>query len=189
MSAFETLPRRRWTVEEFQHAARAGVFGEDERLELLFGEIVPAMPPDPSHSGSTGSLDDILRRIFAGADCFIRAENPLVIPGDGQPEPDIAVIRGSRQDFFQHHPTPTDVLLLIEVSGSTLTTDRSVKGPLYAGAGIPEYWILNLPGRQLEVHRTPQNGVWTQTFVVPETGAVSPLAAPGATVAVADLLP
>ena len=80
-------------------------------------------------------------------------------------------------------------MLLIEVSCSTLATDRSVKGPLYAGAGIPEYWILNLSGRQLEVHRTPLNGVWAQTFVVPESGTVSPLAAPEATVTVADLLP
>lgn len=183
------LPRRRWTVEEFQSAARFGLFRPEERLELLDGEILEKRPPDPPHSSATGLVDDVLRRAFAGVDGFIRTENPVVLPHASQPEPDVAVVRGQRRDFASRHPSPADLLLVVEVSFSTLADDRGIKARLYAEAGIAEYWIVNLRDRQLEVHRTPQNGIWTQTFVVATGNSVAPLAAPGATVAVADLLP
>ena len=146
--------RRRWSVEEFQCAIRLGLFREDERLELLDGEIFEQMPPDPPHSSSTGFTYDALYAAFANIDAHLRSENPLVLTGSSsQPQPDVVVVRGSRHLYTSRHPAPTDVLLLIEVSDSTLSDDRNAKSVLYATAGITEYWIVNLRDRQLEVHR------------------------------------
>lgn len=184
-----SLLRRRWSAEEFQSATRLGIFRPEERLELLDGEILEKMPPDPPHSSATGLLDDVLRRAFAGVDCFVRTENPIVLPQASQPEPDAAVVRGARRDYLQQHPMPGDLLLVVEVSFPTLADDRGIKARLYAEAGIAEYWIVNLRDRQLEVHRSPRGGIWTQTFVVAVGASVAPLAAPSATVPVDDLLP
>lgn len=183
------LRRRLWTVEEFQAAIRAGVFHEDERLELIEGDIVAPMPVDPQHALATGLVNDALVAAFAGQDCHIRSENPIVLPHASQPQPDVVVAVGKRRDYSTQHPSPPEILLLVEVSGSTLAVDRSIKAALYALAGIAEFWIVNLRDRQLEVHRTPQNGIWTQTQVIPATGTIAPLAVPHATVAIGDLLP
>ncbi|MGC4046030.1 MAG: Uma2 family endonuclease [Armatimonas sp.] len=147
------------------------------------------MPPDPPHSITIPLSLALLQAIFIPLNAHLRTENPLLIPSGSQPQPDILVVNGAPRDYLAQHPQPADVLLLIEVSDSTLQTDRSVKSPLYAEAGISEYWILNLQDRQLEVHRTPLNGIWTSTFVVPSSGTVTPLAAPNATIAIVDLLP
>jgi Uma2 family endonuclease len=180
---------RRWTVAEYQRAAQMGLFGPEERLELIDGEIYEKMPPDPPHSTGIDLARFHITRAFQGVDCYLRSENPVVLPNDGQPEPDIAVVAGVPGRYRDHHPGPEDVLLIVEVADSSLSFDRRQKGPQYAVAGIQEYWILNLPDRCLEVFRLPQNGGWTATSTVAEDGAVSPLAAPGATVRVADLLP
>lgn len=183
------LRRRSWTVEEFQSAIRLGLFHEDERLELLQGEIIELIPVDPTHSLVTGLVNDALMAAFRGQNCHVRTENPIVLPHDGQPQPDVIVACGQRRAYPHQHPTPVDVFLLVEVSGSTLAEDRSVKSPLYAIAGITEYWIVNLKDRQLEVHRMPQNGIWTQTQVISATGTVAPLAAPQSPILVSELLP
>ena len=182
--------RRRWSVEEFQCAIRLGLFREDERLELLDGEIFEKMPPDPPHSTTIPLSHVALNRAFAGLDCHLRTENPIVLTGSSsQPQPDIVVAQGSPRLYTSRHPAPTDILLVVEVSASTLTDDRNAKSALYVTAGIAEYWIVNLQDRQLEVHRHPQNGIWTQTQVVGATGSIAPLAAPNMPVTVADLLP
>ncbi len=182
--------RRRWSVEEFQCAIRLGLFHADERLELLDGEIFEKMPPDPPHSTTTGFTYDALQAAFVGIDCHLRSENPIVLTGTrSQPEPDVVVVRGPRRLYTSRHPAPTEILLVVEVSASTLTDDRNAKSALYATSGITEYWIVNLQDRQLEVHRLPQNGIWTQTQVVGATGSIAPLAAPNMPVTVADLLP
>ena len=182
--------RRRWSVEEFQCAIRLGLFREDERLELLDGEIFKQMPPDPSHSSTIPLSHVTLNRAFAMVDCHLRTENPITLTGSSsQPQPDIVVAQGSPRLYATRHPAPTDILLVVEVSASTLTDDRTEKSALYAAAGISEYWIVNLRDRQLEVHRLPQNGIWTQTQVVAATGSIAPLAALNMPVTVADLLP
>jgi Uma2 family endonuclease len=99
------------------------------------------------------------------------------------------MLRGDIRQYATRHPAPEDVLLVVEVSDATLGFDRSRKARIYAESGIPEYWILNLIDRYLEVHREPQNGAYQSITVFPEAGTVSPLAAPAAAVAVGDLLP
>jgi Uma2 family endonuclease len=193
-----TLPRpatpegpspRRWTVAEYQKAAKVGLFGPEERLELIDGEIYKRMPPEPPHSNGIDFVRAALVAAFRSVDCYLRTENPISIPGDSQPQPDAAVVVGNPPRYRGRFPIAEEIYLLVEVADSSLNFDRRRKGPQYAAAGIREYWILNLRDRCLEVFRAPQNGAWTVTFTVPENGALSSLTAPEASVAVADLLP
>lgn len=181
--------RRKWTVEEFTRASNLGLFRPDERLELIQGEIYEKMPPNPPHASLTDSIAESLRPTATIAHACVRVEKPLVLSNIGQPEPDIAVVRGVLRDYLRQHPTASDALLVIEVSDSTLEQDRTTKRDDYAAAGIPEYWIVNINQRQIEVFRDPQDGRWQETFTVAETDTLAALFAPLEIFRAAEFLP
>jgi len=181
--------RRLWTVKEYYRAAGAGVFRPDERLELINGEVIRKVSPQGSrHATALGYLADALAVLF-GRTSHVRQQLPLAVAFDTEPEPDVAVIRGRRRDYEDHHPGPSDVLLVVEVADKSLAFDRGTKAALYASAGIPEYWIVNLRQYTIEVHRDPEAGGYRTVSRCALGGSVSPLAAPNAGIAVADLLP
>jgi Uma2 family endonuclease len=131
-----------------------------------------------------------------GSSHEVRTQLPIVVDGDSEPEPDIAVVAGTTEDYADHHPTPPDVALLLEVSDTTLRTDRISKGALYAENGVPEFWIANLNSRQLEVYREPvpmpqaEHGFgYRSVTVLGELDIVSPQFASGAKIEVNRLLP
>jgi len=157
----DRLPTRFWTRAEYYAAAEAGIFRLFERLELLEGEIVSMSPKGVRHVNATGNTIEKLRRGYADVDCVIRKEDPVVLDDATEPEPDVVVARGKRADYADHHPRADEVLLIIEVADSTLLADRVQKGRIYARAGIPEYWLLNLLERRIEIFREPRlvNGV------------------------------
>jgi Uma2 family endonuclease len=179
---------RRWTVAEYYQAAEAGVFNPEERLELIEGEIFRMSPQDSPHATGCDLTEDALREIF-GRGYRVRTQKPLSLGDDSVPEPDLAVVRGNVRDFAIAHPATA--VLVVEVADSSLRFDRGRKARLYARAGIPDYWILNLPGRVLEVHRDPDpgNGLYRQITRHGENESVSPLVAPAAAILVRDLLP
>lgn len=190
-----TSPRRRLlTVAEFDCAWAQGVYGPEERLELIEGEVIEKVAPqETSHSTGFRLSDKAVNRIFEeGYD--VRTQLPLVFGPHNKPEPDIAVVVGSPRDYANAHPTTA--ILIIEVSDSTLRYDRTIKAGIYARAGIEDYWILNVIDRVLEVHRQPAamtdmplgHGYRSITRYT-ETETVSPLAAPASSITVADLLP
>jgi Uma2 family endonuclease len=181
-------PARRWTVEDYHRAGDAGVFGPEERLELIEGAIFCVSPQSPPHAAASDLAASELRRALQSS-YLIRGQKPLTLNAETEPEPDIAVVRGSARDYVRHHPTTA--LLVVEVADSSLASDQRAKAELYARADIPEYWVLNLPHRQLEVSRDPDPvaGQYRTTSVLAETETVSPLAAPSAIIAVRDLLP
>lgn len=190
-----TLPaRRRWTVAEFERAWKQGVFGPDERLELIEGEIYKKVSPQKSlHATGVGLSDEAVSRIFTEG-YSIRVQLPLSLGAKSQPEPDIAVVLGSIRDYRDAHPT--SAVLIIEVSDSTLAMDRGLKASLYARSGIADYWILNLVDRVLEVHRDPAPmadqpfGYHYRSITrLTEKDSIAPLALPNAAVVAADLLP
>ena len=188
-------PRRwLWTREKYYQAADAGVFGPEERLELIEGEVFYKVSPQSSpHAVTVGRAGQAMRRGFSDA-FHVREEKPIVLDDLTEPEPDIAVIRGTLEDDWQEHPTPADIVLLIEVSVSTLKTDQTLKAALYARAGIADYWLLNVSARQLEVRRDPgllDGGEYgyRSLQIISADGQVSPLAAPDALINVADMLP
>ena len=151
------------------------------------------MPPQtPRHFSAAEAAADALQAAF-GIGSDVRRRGPLTLGGDTEPEPDVAVVVGSHLDYQDHHPTPPEVCLLVEVSDSTLAKDRGKKAADYARAGIPDYWIINLVNRQLEVHRDPgplpSGHGYKLRRVLLEGEAIAPLLAPDRPVSVTDLLP
>ena len=149
--AAATLPRRKFTREEYYRLAEAGILREEERTELIEGEIVTMVPIGPEHATQTMGLHERVRRLF-GRGYLVRVQCPLTL-GESEPVPDIAVVKGKLTDYKHAHPT--HAVLVIEVAHSSLPYDRTVKTSLYAKAGIPEYWIVDIEHRQLEVYREP----------------------------------
>ena len=188
------LPNRwRWTVDEFQRAYDLGVFGFDAKLELIEGEIVKKMSQKGPHACAIRAVEEAMRRVFA-AGHDVRTQLPLVFTPYNKPEPDVAVVTGSFRDYSTMNPTTA--VLVVEVSDSTLLTDQTTKAAVYARAGIREYWIVNIPGRLLEVYRDPATmpsqplGHHYRSITrLGETDVAAPLAAPESPVSVADLLP
>jgi Uma2 family endonuclease len=184
--------RRGWTREEFERLTEMGFFGPEERLELIEGEIVPKMTQNEPHATGVYLVQTALLRIFTTG-YMVRVQLPLALGTASRPEPDIAVVTGSPRDY---QTSPTTTVLVVEVSDTTLALDRAVKASLYASAGIPEYWIVNLIDRVLEVHRAPASmaaqplgyGYGNITHLSAHE-TVAPLAAPQQAIAVADLLP
>jgi Uma2 family endonuclease len=141
----------RLTVDEYERMA--GTL-EDDRVELLDGYLVKKMTQKPPHVWTVEATGDFLSRLLPHG-WFIREEKPVRIPAFDEPEPDLSVIRGSRDEFLMRHPEPNDVALLVEVADSSLDRDRGNKLLAYAKAGIAVYWIVNLVDRQVEVYTKP----------------------------------
>ena len=147
------FPVWRFTVELYHRLIAAGVFGEDDAVELLEGWIVPKMPRNPRHDATVDLADETLRgRVPAG--WRVRGQS-AVTTEDSEPEPDLAVVRGSARDYASRHPGPGDIALVVEVSDTSLARDRSFKGRIYARAGVPVYWVINLQDSVVEIYTDP----------------------------------
>jgi Uma2 family endonuclease len=189
-------PRRRgWTRQEYERATEIGLFGPEERLELIEGEVICKMPMNSPHATALRRCEKHLALAFAeGYD--VRGQLPIALDAHNEPEPDVAVVIGSPDDYAHAHPTPMNAVLIVEISDTTLAYDRGRKAGLYARAGIADYWIVNLMERVLEVQRQPAPmrgrpvGHSYQSVVrLDETQNVNPLAAPHISITVAALLP
>ena len=181
------LKRRRFTVAELLHLAKIGFLGIDERVELIRGEIVEMSPIGEDHASSVMRLNVLLSSVF-GRRLYVNVQNPLRLDDETLTQPDVTLLR-PRDDFYsRQHPGPEDILLLIEVSDTTLAYDRRVKADLYSAAGVLECWIINLPKRVIEVYREPRpDGYRTVTRYAPgET--LSPLAFADVVLNVEDVL-
>jgi hypothetical protein len=151
--ASPTLPLRRFTCDEYYRMTKAGILGEDERIELIDGVIViMAAQGGPHVTCVTKTRNHFLETL--NEPVVVREEKPIDL-GGSEPEPDLALAKGAVEDYIHHHPRPSDILLVVEVSETSLAYDRDVKGPLYAAAGIPEYWIIDLEHSQVQVYREP----------------------------------
>ena len=154
------LKRQLFTVKEFYKMAEVGIIQPDARVELLNGEIIQMSPIKSHHAGVVDFLSGLLNSKYFGK-YNIRTQNPIRINRHSEPEPDVAVAKFQKDSYKSKHPKPSDVLLLIEVSDSTLLKDRKVKLPIYAKAGIEEYWIVNLVDEQIEVYKNPEGEKYT----------------------------
>jgi len=181
------MPVRHFTVDEYHRLAEAGVLHEDERVELLNGQIIPMMPIGPFHGGSVSRLSHTLFARSNGR-WITRVQDPVRLGPRDEPEPDLALVH-PREDFYSSaHPGPTDILLLIEVADSTLLMDRGEKLPIYARAGIPEVWIVNLPERLVEVYRQPVAGTYIESLRIRPGESLAPAAFPDVAIDTAALL-
>ncbi len=174
--------------DDYYHLAEQGILGPEERTELIYGRIITRMSPiGQPHNIAVSKTSDALEAAFGDA-FFAAQQMPLHLDSGLEPQPDVMVLAGVPDDY-QEVPRPADVLLLVEVSNSTLRYDRNTKSGIYAENDIPEYWIINLRRRKLEVYRQPDAGEYLDLQWYSETEAVAPLAAPNVLVRVADLLP
>lgn len=148
-------PVRKFTVEDYFKLVDIGLIDEDDNCELLEGWIVPKMGKKPLHDGTIDIVAGVLNEILPGG-WFPRVQNVLET-ATSAPEPDFAVARGVRGSFTKRHPQGSDVGLVIEVADSTVQIDRR-KALIYGAAGVPQYWIINLPERCVEVYENPQPG-------------------------------
>ncbi len=174
------------TVDEYHRMIEAGTLGEDEHVQLIAGAVVAMTPQGPAHALVIQNLTRLVAQGLA-ADLALRPQLPLTLPDDSEPEPDLAVVLLADARSREHHPRTA--LLVVEVAGDSLRLDRQTKAALYARAGIPEYWIVNLAESTVEVHRdpAPETGVYRAKAVVSADGTLISTGVPGLRVNVADL--
>jgi Uma2 family endonuclease len=149
-------PYYRLSVAQYQAMAAQGILTEDDRVELLEGLLIQKMTKNPRHIWSTENADALIQPHLP-AGWFTRRQDPFNT-GDSQPEPDVFVVRGKPRDYIERLPAASDVALVVEVADSTLAQDRTIKQRIYARAGIPVYWIINLVDNQIEVYTQPIMG-------------------------------
>ena len=178
----------RFTVDDYYTMAEAGILTHDERVELVNGEIIPMSPIGSRHASSVSALDHLMAAQL-GRRALVIVQNPLHLASRAEPQPDVMVV-GWRDDFYaERHPEPDDLFLLIEVSDSTLDYDRDEKLTMYAGADIPESWIINIPDRMVEVYTDPSAGEYRTRRVFSSQETVSPTAFPDVTLPVSRIVP
>jgi Uma2 family endonuclease len=176
--------RRPFTVSEFHSMAEAGILSEDDRVELIEGEIYRMAPIGSRHAACVNRLNHLLQ----GTGAILSPQNPLVLNDRSEPQPDLALLRW-RDDFYAtSHPSPGDVLLLIEVADTSVGFDRGVKTPLYAQRGIPELWLVDLTKGFLEVHQHPSLKGYQQVRRYGKGDRLSPQAFPELELNVSDIL-
>ena len=179
--------KRKFTVAEYYRMAEVGILHHTERVELLDGEIIVMAPMGERHANGVRRIDRALHRAL-GDMAIISVQCPLRLDDYSEPEPDVALLR-FREDGYITHPGPADVLVVMEVSDSTLDFDREVKSKRYAAAGIPEMWVMNLPGDCLDRLDQPGPAGYARHTVFRRGDKISPAALPDLEFAVEDLLP
>lgn len=184
MSVTAIKPRK-WTRGEYEHLIESGVFHEDERLELIEGEILEKTPQNPRHAATVTLVYEALESVLLPGHS-LRGQLPLALGQSSEPEPDIAVVAGGPRDYLQSHPQTA--ALVVEVADSSLPFDRGRKLRLYPRNGIPELWIVNVAEGQLEVHGIPEGEAFREQGIL-NPGEQVTSAVLRESVAVADLLP
>jgi Uma2 family endonuclease len=184
----ELLTRYRFTVEEYHRMGEAGILPEDNRLELIHGDIVVREPIGVQHASTVDRLN-CLWTSRLGNRAHVRIQNPVTFPQlDSELQPDVMLLR-PREDFYgTGHPQAADVLLLIEVADTTLRLDRRIKIPLYARVGVREVWLVDLTTARLEVHREPQGDRYGAVRILARGERVAPEAFPDLSLDVSELI-
>ncbi|MBD2362174.1 Uma2 family endonuclease [Anabaena minutissima FACHB-250] len=145
---------KRFTIDEYHQLIELGFLKEGDRIELIRGELMQMVAKGTHHTVCGSILCRQLDRIL-GDRAVIRSQDPITLPNQSEPEPDVVIAEGTDEDYLTHHPYPEDILLVVEISDSTLIYDQTKKLELYAEAGISHYWIVNLNVSQLERYSQP----------------------------------
>ena len=181
------LRTHNFTVDEYHRMAEAGVFHEDDRVELIDGQVVRMTPIGVPHAGCVNRLTELFSPL-AGTIATLSVQNPVILAEHDEPQPDFTVLRHRVDGYGARHPRAADVLLVIEVADTSVESDRQVKIPLYAQAGIPEAWLVNLPAGRIEVYRNPVRGKYAKVTSASRGETLTPLEVPSATLSVDRIL-
>jgi Uma2 family endonuclease len=186
-AATVAIPRRRFTVAEYHRMGEAGVLTEDDRVELLGGEIIRMSPIGVAHASAVDRIGDVFRERL-GARVIIRVQGPVVLDRFSQPQPDITIL-ARRDDFYSTgHPRPKDLLLAIEVMDSSRSYDRTLKLPLYAKAELRDVWLVDLRAETVSVHRRPALRGYREERTYGRRETIVPLAFPRLRIRVNEIL-
>jgi len=178
---------RLFTVDEFERMVEVGILREDERIELIRGEIVRMAPIGKRHNECVDLLNEIIGEQLRKT-VRLRIQGSISLQQRVQPQPDVLVLRRPAESYGTVAATAADVLLLIEVSDRTLDYDRTVKRSLYAQAGIPEYWIVNLNDNRVEIYSQPIGSTYQQARIATPSESITPALLPDLTLQVADII-
>ena len=181
------VPRHRFTVDDFALLGEAGVFTEDDRVELIDGDIRDMTPIGPPHAWIVSRLNRRLVLHLAGRG-YVSVQNPLRLDGHTEPLPDLVVARGGEDDYADRHLEARDILLVVEVADSSLRYDRAEKMPRYARAGIPEAWLVDVTARAVIVHTEPGPGGYARERVFRPGAEIESTAVAGLRVAVEEII-
>ena len=167
------------TVDEYHRMKEVGILPPDARVELIEGEIIDMEPIGTDHGGATGQLSEILTRAVADF-AHVRCQSALRLSDLMEFQPDLVLVRRQADFYKRAPPGPAQTLLVVEVSNTSLRFDTQVKAPLYALHRIPELWIVNLTDHEIQFHRAPQDGKYTEVTTTSTPGIVTPIALPEA---------
>jgi len=183
-----TVPtRRRFTIHDYHRMADAGVLTEDDRVELLDGEIVEMSPIGSRHAGIVDRLNMLLARRL-GRHVIVRVQNPIVLDDYSEPQPDLTLLRARPDYYVGAHPRPADVLLTIEVMDTSASYDRTLKLPLYARKHVRELWLVDLPAAAVDVYRRPATSGYREHQHLPRGRRIAAVAFPRVHFRVAEIL-
>ena len=179
--------RHRLDVDAYYKMAEAGILARPHRVELIDGEIFDMPAIGSPHAAITNRLARIFSRALPDEVALVSVQNPLRLDAYNEPEPDVMLLKPRQDDYQNRHPSAADVLLLVEVSDSSLTYDRGTKLALYVRFGVPEVWIVDLVGAAIEVYRQPAGGAYAHKERL-TSGSLAPALVPGVTLDVGALL-
>jgi Uma2 family endonuclease len=177
-----------WTVQEYHLMSDLGILDPNERTELIAGQIVVMTAKGTPHVLTLRILANVLENALGDRSVFVSTQDPIRLDNFSEPEPDLAIVKGTILDYAEHHPVPEDIYLVIEVADSTLKQDCEVKDQLYARSNIPEYWVVDIKNRQVRIFRDPTQTGYGSQLMLTETHSVSPLAFPEIALSIASIL-
>jgi Uma2 family endonuclease len=180
------VPRHRLTRRDYYRLAEAGILGEDDRVELLEGQLVDMSAIGPRHALAVDALNELLVLAAAGR-AMVRVQNPIVLDDNSEPRPDFTLVRRPWDGYPHEHPRASDVYLLIEIADSSLEFDLGAKLELYARAGICEFWVVDLTSNRVLVHRRPRDGGYASIVAIDMSGTLQVEALPDVTISVAQI--
>lgn len=180
--------QRMISAEEYQRMIEAGIFHEDERIELIEGRIVQMSPKNLKHALATTRSNRCFQRL-SGDRAFVRVQDPILLNDFSEPEPDIVLVAPPDERYLENHPKPEDIFLVLEIADSSLVYDRDEKGPLFAQNGVVQYCLLNLQSRELEDYRDPSSNGYRSKQTYTEDQSFTLVAFPKISIKVKDLLP
>jgi Uma2 family endonuclease len=175
------------TVADYHRMVACGILSQDDRVELLDGQVIPMTPIGSPHAGCVNRLNRMLTHAL-GDRATIAVQNPAVLNDWSEPQPDVTVLKPRPDGYAAAHPGPGDVLLLIEVADSSLARDREVKLPLYAAAGVAEVWLVHLQANHIHLHRDPGPAGYRSGRMAQRGTTVTPLLFPDVAFSVDDIL-
>jgi Uma2 family endonuclease len=183
-----TLPRPKLSLEDYYKMGEAGILGEDSRVELIEGELIDMAPIGSRHVRAVNILTELLVPQARGV-AVVSVQNPVSLPPDNGPQPDIALLKPRADDYGDSLPTAQDVLLIIEVADTTAKYDREVKAALYARHGVQEFWLVDLQEKAVEIYQEPGSKGYRKLLRPESVETISPVSLPDVHVPLGEIWP